>query len=121
MNKSFESFYEAYTAQMHIKADGTKLWKLPNGQLHRIGGPAIEYADGEKKYYEHGELHREDGPAIEDPRLSSKGAYYLNDEYYNDHKKWAAAVLKMHNKPSDTVAVQEFLRTVLAKHTKDLI
>jgi hypothetical protein len=33
--------------------------------LHRVDGPAIEWADGEKWWYFNGKLHREDGPAIE--------------------------------------------------------
>lgn len=44
---------------------GIKVWKDEAGQLHRVGGPAIEWAEGTKGWYIHGELHREDGPAIE--------------------------------------------------------
>ena len=33
--------------------------------LHRIGGPAIEYADGDKLWYVDGNNHRADGPAVE--------------------------------------------------------
>ena len=36
-----------------------------NGLLHRADGPAIEYANGDKRWYVNGLLHREDGPAIE--------------------------------------------------------
>jgi hypothetical protein len=39
-------------------------WRL-NGQLHRLDGPAIEWADGDKEWYQYGLLHREGGPAIE--------------------------------------------------------
>jgi hypothetical protein len=45
-------------------ANGTKLW-YQNGQLHRIDGPAVEYADGDKHWYQNGQRHRLDGPAIE--------------------------------------------------------
>ena len=47
-------------------ADGTKYW-YQHGERHRDGGPAVEYADGSKYWYQHGELHRDDGPAIEYP------------------------------------------------------
>ncbi len=47
-----------------INSDGNKSWYL-NGKLHRIDGPAIEWADGSKSWYLNGELHRIDGPAIE--------------------------------------------------------
>ena len=33
--------------------------------LHREGGPAIEWADGDKFWYINEECHRKDGPAIE--------------------------------------------------------
>jgi len=33
-------------------------------RLHRVDGPAIEYPNGDKKWYQNGKLHREDGPAI---------------------------------------------------------
>ena len=45
-------------------ADGTKEWYL-NGQLHRVDGPAIEYASGTKAWWLNGKRHRVDGPAIE--------------------------------------------------------
>ena len=44
-------------------ANGEKWW-YQNGQPHRIGGPAIELADGTKFWYQNGKLHREDGPAV---------------------------------------------------------
>ena len=33
--------------------------------LHRENGPAIEYVDGAKSWYQNGQHHRIDGPAIE--------------------------------------------------------
>ena len=43
---------------------GTKRWTNKEGKLHRLDGPAIEYAGGAKKWYQNGNLHRLDGPAI---------------------------------------------------------
>jgi hypothetical protein len=37
-----------------------KKWKL-----HRLDGPAAEYANGDKKYFQNGKLHRINGPAVE--------------------------------------------------------
>ena len=51
-----------YTVKVHDNGD--KFWWL-DGKLHRVGGPAIEYADGSKSWYVDGKLHRIDGPAIE--------------------------------------------------------
>ena len=41
-------------------------YRNSNGKLHREDGPAVEYIDGDKKWYLNGKLHREDGPAVED-------------------------------------------------------
>ena len=45
-------------------ADGTKRW-YKDGKLHRDDGPAAEYANGTKFWYKDGKLHRDDGPAVE--------------------------------------------------------
>jgi hypothetical protein len=39
-------------------------WRL-NGELHRVDGPAAEYANRNKIWCLNGELHRQDGPAVE--------------------------------------------------------
>ena len=43
---------------------GTRRYYNNKHQLHRDEGPAVEYADGTKKWYQNGVLHREDGPAV---------------------------------------------------------
>ena len=43
--------------------------------LHRMDGPAIEYANGCKGWYQNGKLHRMDGPALE---WSDGDAWYIN-------------------------------------------
>lgn len=48
-----------------VTESGTISYTLPNGDLHREDGPAIEKSTGEKYWYQHGQLHREDGPAVE--------------------------------------------------------
>jgi hypothetical protein len=45
-------------------ANGDKIWYI-NGKLHRINGPAIECSRGSKYWYVNNNLHREDGPAEE--------------------------------------------------------
>ena len=60
-------------------AYGHKEWWL-NDKLHRKDGPAIEYADGEKQWYLNGKLHREDGPAID--YADGDKCWYLNDRLY---------------------------------------
>ena len=48
-----------------IYSNGNKYWENAQGEFHREDGPAIEYDDGSKSWYQDGKLHREDGPAIE--------------------------------------------------------
>ena len=53
-------------------------------QLHRVDGPAIEWANGSKYWYLNGEFHRIDGPAIE--YSNGTKAWYLNGEEYTEKK-----------------------------------
>jgi hypothetical protein len=55
-----------------VTADKTE-WFNEKGQLHRLGGPAVEQANGDKYWYQNGKLHRIDGPAV---------------EWSNDSKHW---------------------------------
>lgn len=44
----------------------THWYKDPKiGIRHRLDGPALEYADGDKVWFVDGEIHRVDGPAVE--------------------------------------------------------
>ena len=45
-------------------ANGDKAW-WQNGLRHRLDGPAVERPDGYKAWYQNGKRHRLDGPAIE--------------------------------------------------------
>ena len=58
---------------------GGKSWYL-NGKLHRIDGPAIEYASGNKSWWLNGNLYRIDGPAVE--YADGNKAWYLNGIRY---------------------------------------
>ena len=51
-----------YTVQ--VSDIGTKRWYL-DGKLHRVDGPAVEWADGSKYWFLNDKLHRVDGPAVE--------------------------------------------------------
>ena len=50
---------------MKVDAEGNKFWRLPDDKLHRVDGPAIEYANGTKLWYVNDKRHRVDGPAAE--------------------------------------------------------
>jgi hypothetical protein len=60
------------TSKLIVDIKGNKEWTL-NGKLHRLDGPAMEYADGSREWWVDGMRHRTDGPAI---------------EYANGHKSW---------------------------------
>ena len=53
-------------------ADGDKCWYIDD-KSPRTDGPAIEYTNGDKSWYIDGKRHRIDGPAI---------------EYVNGYKRW---------------------------------
>jgi hypothetical protein len=71
--------------------DGSKeYWQ--NNQLHRTDGPALEWKDGSKSWWKNGLRHREDGPAIE--WNNGVKDHYLNDEYYSK-EVWEIEVAKL--------------------------
>ena len=61
--------------------NGHKEW-WEYGNLHRLSGPAIEYADGGKNWYQNGLLHRLDGPAV----MCDNGykGWYKNGKKFKD-------------------------------------
>ena len=82
-------------------ASGSKLWYL-NGKLHRLDGPAVERSNGTKQWWLHGKLHREDGPAAE--YADGKKIWYLNGKRYVIEKEYLAA-LKPNNCSGKTVVI----------------
>lgn len=58
------------------------VWKY-HGQTHRLDGPAIEDADGNKYWYWRGLCHREDGPAV--VLADGAAAWYIEGHHvHND-------------------------------------
>ena len=73
-----------------------------NGQYHREDGPAIEWANGIKKWYLNGKLNREDGPAVEFPNCYKE--WYLNGKRHmrdSLHYKGLAVDLRIKDLPRD--------------------
>jgi len=70
---------QKYTVE--VNDDGSVRWyKHGTKQLHRLDGPAIEWANGDKWWYQNGQLHRTDGPAIED--ADGYRAWYQNGKLH---------------------------------------
>jgi len=72
-------------SELTIDKNGTKWWKLPNGDFHKEDKPAIETVSGNKTWCVNGLRHRENGPAIEDDDGDKywflKGIEYSEQEY----------------------------------------
>jgi hypothetical protein len=62
-----------------IDEHGNKWWHDSDGNRHRDDGPAIEWSDGDKSWYQHGKCHRDDGPAVEG--ANGYKEWGLNGEY----------------------------------------
>ncbi len=62
-----------------INADGDKFW-YKNGKLHRDEAPAVEWNDGDTEWYFDGLLHRENGPAV-DFKIGLK-KWYINGKLH---------------------------------------
>ena len=78
-----------------IDRRGNKRWYKGNRfKRHREDGPAIEFSDGDKSYYQNDLLHREDGPAID----------------WEDRKEWW-----YHGERIMVLTNKEFLRIIKLK------
>jgi hypothetical protein len=48
------------------RENGARQWHTPEGKLHRVNGPAVEWADGGREWWVDNKRHRADGPAVEE-------------------------------------------------------
>ena len=91
------ALFELLTLECRVDSDGSSRYYDALGQLHRLYGPAVEYSDGSKLWYQNGQRHRLDGPAVE--RDDGYRAWYQNGrlhsldgpaaEWANGSKFWA--------------------------------
>jgi hypothetical protein len=66
-------------------------YRNEQGDYHRTDGPAVEYKNGTKEWFNNGKLHREDGPAID---YNSIKQWYLNGIEYSE-QEWEQEVAKI--------------------------
>ena len=63
-----ETFYREVIHRLDgpavVYATGDKFWYV-DGKRHRVDGPAVEHANGYKGWWVDGKRHRVDGPAVE--------------------------------------------------------
>jgi hypothetical protein len=113
-----------------IDENGDKYWRNKKGKLHRIDGPAIEYDDGTKEWYQMGLKHRIDGPAIE--FNSGVKHWYQNGvlhridgpaiEYSNGDKFWFYNNVKFPTKEAffEALSDEEKEIAILSEHFKSI-
>lgn len=63
-----------------VLKNGTKEWRNKEGELHRVGGPAIIGTNGLKEWFQNGECHRIGGPAI--IRADGTEYWFQNGQYH---------------------------------------
>lgn len=80
-----------------VDDEGTIYWhKEGTRDLHRLDGPAIEYTNGDKYWYQSNKKHRLNGPAVD--LVDGNKLWYQNDklhrldgpacEYADGTKEW---------------------------------
>jgi len=72
------------TYKVTVAGNGTKRWFNADGLLHRLDGSAIEYADGDKIWYQNGRVHRLDGPAVECAHFGK--FWFIEGEEYTEEQ-----------------------------------
>ena len=65
MSDSSDALAELLTLTLEVDKHGTRRYLNSCGERHRQHGPAIEYPDGTRMWYQNGQPHRTTGPAIE--------------------------------------------------------
>ena len=65
-----------------VLPDGSQVWRLPTGELHRDDGPAITRPDGYEAWWQHGERHGVNGPAVTSP--DGYEVWYQNGKLHRD-------------------------------------
>ena len=80
------------TESFKVVGKAYKYWVNSNGDLHRLDGPAAEWANGTKEWFLNGVLHRVDGPAIE--YLDGQKDWFINGEEFSSQEAWFKALPK---------------------------
>ena len=75
-------YYDEENEEYFLKTEyRSKYYFNLEGNVHRIGKPAIEYYDRTKQWMENGNKHRLDGPAYV---YNSYKYYWKNNNYYTE-------------------------------------
>ena len=74
---SEQEVFDALKYRIEVSKSGTRYYYNADNKLHRLDGPAVEYADGDKYWYQNDQFHRTNGPAI--MLADGRKWWYLND------------------------------------------
>lgn len=98
-----QAVFDALKYHIKVTKYGTRCYYNNAGELHRDDGPAVEWYDGTKNWYQNGQLHRTDGPAIE--RSNGTKEWFQNGQrhridgvaidYANGCKRWFINYVEM--------------------------
>ena len=91
-----EALFELLSLECRVDTDGSVRYFNSKREFHRVYGPAIEYSDGSRSWYQNGQLTRLDGPAVERPNgyraWWQNGQLHRNDgpaiEYSDGSREW---------------------------------
>jgi hypothetical protein len=78
-------------------------WRNEAGELHRLGGPAVEYSTGTKVWYVNDKKHRIDGPAIEWSDVEKE--WYIEGKQYTE-AQFNKKVKQLQNAPCEGKIVE---------------
>lgn len=76
----------AWNTKKFIKNSYGTRWYNEFGELHREDGPAVEWDDGRKEWFQNDERHRIDGPAIYN--YNNKAYFYIRSINFKDKEHW---------------------------------
>jgi hypothetical protein len=65
---------------------GNKYWTRKDEKFHRLDGPAVEYNNGHKEWYQNGKLHRLDGPAVE--YVDGRKEWWIRNKLYKTKESY---------------------------------
>jgi hypothetical protein len=75
-----DAVFEALALECRVDKYGTVRYFNTLGKLHRVYGPAVEWPDGRRAWWQNGLRHRLDGPAVE--YSDGYRAWYINDQLH---------------------------------------
>ena len=79
--------------ELEINAFGTKRYYIKGtGIYHREDGAAVEYANGDKSWYQYGKYHRLDGPAVE--CTNGYREFWINNKHIENVRSIEEAIIK---------------------------